>query len=107
MATINDTPVWVDGTLFAGNIEAGRVYVASAKDANGVSTATVSPVNLAGSGDIYIQVTGHSDNPACRTANTGVQQISVANVGTSSFDVKVYRSDSNGTYVFYLVTRSP
>lgn len=107
MATIEDTPLWVDGTLTAGNIKAGRIYVA--QPAAGKQSVEVTGLDLTGSGDLYVQVTGHSDLPAGRTNDSGLRNVSslVTPGTTNRFTVYVNRSDTNGTWVFYFVTRNP
>lgn len=107
MASIEDTPLWVDGTLTAGNIKAGRIYCAPVTSGNQIGESGT--LTLTGTGNLFVQVTGHSDHPACRTQDERVRQVSIHEVGPNSFQVRVHRSDPNasGTWVFYLATRNP
>ena len=106
MATIDDSPVWVDGTLSAGNIRAGVASLT--QGSGGVTSILVTGVDLAGSGPLFVQATGHGDDPACRTLDEGLQNVSVVSMDrTDNFTVYVCRSNAGTTHVFYFVTRNP
>lgn len=112
MAVINKE-VFVDGTLRAGNIRAGKITI-SVSDAgqNTVFNATVSGLSVIGSGNLYVQVTPWTTNPGGRpvtgsTGHTGVIETGVSGVSTTGFQIYMNRTTNVNTTVLWFVTRDP
>lgn len=105
--------VFVDGTLRAGNIRAGKIEVAvSGAGQNTVFSATVSGLSVIGSGDLYVQVTPWTTNPGGRprsgsTGHEGVIETGISNVSTTGFQIYMNRTTNVNTTVLWFVTRDP
>jgi hypothetical protein len=99
MATIN-APVFVDGTIQAGNIQSGVTTVTPVP--NTPTSATVSGLSLSGTGDLYVQLTPISAFPG-----ETVQGVGVTNVTGASFDIVIMRTTDTPTQIFWFVTRDP
>ena len=119
MATISDTPMWVEGTLSAGNIRAGRALIECTDpnrsvDGGGVVIpnvwqVTVSVPGMSGVGNVRAFATPHTTVPSGTKAtdtNT-VQQVSVSGQTTSSFVIRLYRTSSPvvNTWIFWFAVR--
>lgn len=115
MASIEGTPVWVEGSLTAGNIRAGKWLIpASTQDPVGTTdgnqfiwVVTVTVPGMSGSGNIYPQVTPVTMVPAGRTDDGSVRMLTVAEIGESSFQVYMHRSTEVDTWFFWFATRDP
>lgn len=112
MAVINQ-PLFVDGTLRAGNIAAGKITIpVSGTGENNVFSAVVSGLSLIGSGDLYVQVTPWTTNPGGRavtgsTGHTGVIETAVSGVSSTGFTVYMNRTTDRDTVILWFATRDP
>ena len=111
MATISDTPMWVEGCLTAGNILAGRYTFSSVSANTAKESVSITTGFMSGTGRVYPQVTAHcgAEGVAGKGAETGIRMVTVAFPATDgeSFNIWLYQSTTANTTVFYLVTRSP
>lgn len=112
MAVINQQ-LFVDGTLRAGNIAAGKITIeVSGAGQNTVFSATVTGLSLVGSGNLFPQVTPWTVNPGGRptsgsTGHTGVIETSVASVSSTGFIIYMNRTTNANTVVLWFATRNP
>lgn len=97
MATINE-PVFVDGTLSAGNIAAGFAVIDPVP--NTPTSVAVTGVNLVGAGNLFVQVTVQSIVPGTTAVNA-----SITEVESSSFDIVLLRTNDTQTNVWWFATR--
>lgn len=106
MATISDTPVWVEGSLTAGNIRAGRTTIAVPSGGN--HSVTVDLTGMAGTGQVYAQVTPQTTVPGGRGTEGGtVMMLSVAELLEDSFIIWLRRTTAFNTEVYWFATRNP
>lgn len=99
MAEIN-APVFVDGTLSAANIKCGVVTITPTP---GSPTGfPVSGLTLAGSGELFVQVTPQTAYPGGT-----VLQTAVGNRTGTGFTVWIVRSNDTPTNLWWIATRSP
>lgn len=117
MAVINKE-LFVDGTLRAGNIKAGKITLTV--PGTGIAqivNVTVSGVGAVGSGNLFVQVTPWTTNPGGRVAvgggtNTGpgaggVIETSISGVSTTGFSIYMNRTTQADTTVLWFATRNP
>lgn len=100
MATIN-VPVFVDGTLSADNMQCGTVTV-TPPSGGGSASADVTGLSLAGTGNLFVQVTSMTMVPSETVRNATVS----ARTGTG-FTVNINRTNGTQTAVFWIATRNP
>lgn len=110
MASITGTPVWVEGTLSAGNVRAGRVLIDPATDTEPVGSVwskTIDVSDMEGTGLIHAFVTPHTTVPGgTKTSGGSVQQVSVCNETSTTFEIRMYRTTEVGTWIFWFAIRS-
>lgn len=115
MAVINKE-LFVDGTLRAGNIKAGKITLTV--PSSGIAqivNVTVSGVGAVGSGNLFVQVTPWTTNPGGRVptgggTNTdagGVIETSISGVSTTGFLIYMNRTTQANTTVLWFATRNP
>lgn len=108
-----DKPLFVDGTVRAGNIASGKITIpVSGAGENTVFSVTVSGLSLVGSGNLYPQVTPWTTNPGGRTTtgstgHTGVIETSVGSVGSTGFNIYMNRTTNADTVILWFATRDP
>ena len=98
-------PVFVDGTLSAANILCGVTSVTPsvAASAGGFTgTSEVTGLSLAGSGNLFVQVTAMTMVPGDTLMNA-----SFSNPSETGFTVHVWRNNTTATSVFWIATRNP
>lgn len=114
MAVINKE-LFVDGTLRAGNIKAGKITLTvPGTGISQVVNVTVSGVGAVGSGSLFVQVTPWTTNPGGRVptgggtnAASGVVETSISNVSTTGFVIYMNRTTNRDTTVLWFATRNP
>lgn len=104
MAEIN-VPVFVDGTLNAGNIMCGVTSVTPSSpvgDGTFTGFTDVTGLSLNGSGVLFVQVTAMT-----MVAGQTLFNAVVSNRENTGFTVRVHRSNNTTTSVFWIATRNP
>jgi hypothetical protein len=106
MATISNTPVWVEGSLNAGNIRAGRTTIVVPSGGN--HSVAVDLTGMSGTGQVYAQVTPQTTVPGGRGTGGGtVTMLSVADLLDQSFTIWIRRTSGVSTEVYWFATRNP
>jgi len=103
--------MWVEGTLSAGNIRAGRVLIDPATDTEPVTqvwSKVVDVTGMTGTGNVRAWVTPHTTVPAGTKAGGGtVEQVTVCNETTTQFEIRIHRTSDPevGTWIFWFAVR--
>lgn len=107
---VSTTPIWVDGTVSATNMIAGRVTITGGS--SGLrSTSTITVTGLGGTGTVHVQATVHARDPGNKSVATGVLGAVVRSPGTGTnptFIIDIYRLSGTGTVdVYWFAVRGP
>jgi predicted secreted protein len=99
VAEVRNNDLRISGSLRAGNLEHGRVFITPV--ANTPTSTTVSGLDLKGAGDVVGLCASVTSVPG-----TSVHETSVSSVGSTGMTIWVYRVNTTGTSIDWMMWRN-